>query len=94
MIKTGDRIILKKTISVLGDNFINKEFIVTSVEDNLIAFKGCGGNGAMSKTEFEEYFKVVGEESREEVKEKTSIKFEDKKQTPLSKIKKIFRINK
>lgn len=58
-VKIGDTIVLKEKISVLGEDYVGKEFTVTSIDDKFIYFKAGFGAGGMGHDKFDSFFKVI-----------------------------------
>lgn len=86
-VKVGDKIILKKRICILGEEYIGKKFTIVDINDKHIYFKADLGVGAMGYDELDEFFYIVESKDKEESKVET----EKSKSTLKSKIKLILR---
>jgi len=65
-LKVGDKIILKKPIGLLTDEYVGAYFCIDSIDDKLVCIHSNFGKGMVSLCDIDTYFEYTDDEFNEE----------------------------
>lgn len=65
-LKVGDKIILKKPIGLLTEEYVGAYFCIESIDDKVICIRSNFGKGMVSLNDIDTYFEYTGEEFNDE----------------------------